>query len=207
MVTLIAVILPSLNVAASPKPDCGPGSQDPRCMRAYTKMIESETSSDDERAGAHLLRGLAYLGKRQHELAMRDFTAIIDFGPDNEPSFYSEACVQRGLIYYVRKNYGRAITDFTKAIESDPKRWKAYKYRAYAHGKKGDIKRAFEDATMSIELHADDIDILVLRGTIYEELEHTDYAEADYRRALSLSPHTERAKTIKEYLESLGAAP
>ena len=207
MVTLIAVILASLNVAASPEPDCGPGSQDPRCMRAYTKMIESKTSSGDKRAAAHLLRGLAYLGKRQHELAMRDFTAIIDFGPDNEHSFYSEARVQRGLIYYAQKKNDKAITDFTAAIEVDPKRWKAYKFRAYAHDEKRNIKKAFEDATMAIELREDDIDTLVLRGAIFTKLNRTTYAEADFRRALSLNPPTEQARDIERLLEALSVMP
>ena len=60
-------------------------------------------------------RGLFYLHVRQYDIAIADFTAVLNGNPD-----YLFAVYNRGLAYQGKGEYDKAIADFDKAIRLSP---------------------------------------------------------------------------------------
>ena len=70
-------------------------------------------------------RGIARLEKREHDLAISDFTKAIEMRPG-----FAMAHFYRGRTYFHKGEHDQAISDLNKAIEIDPQLAVAYGERA-----------------------------------------------------------------------------
>ncbi len=130
-------------------------------------------SYDQKNTHAYMERARAYEGVDQKELALNDYSKILEIDPDHEGALNNRALVyrdlgkytealhdvnvlmrrypqnnnssNRGLIYYKLGQYKNAIADFTKAIELEPQRPGPYVNRAMTYEKMGKYKDALED--------------------------------------------------------------
>ena len=66
-------------------------------------------------AVAYSLRGFARQRKRQHDLALADFSAAIRLDPEDVYSRYL-----RGVIFYQKQDYAKALVDFDEVIRRAP---------------------------------------------------------------------------------------
>lgn len=118
---------------------------------ASTTTISSEEYLDSfipdapDYVGNYIKRGNAYLGKRLPDMAIRDYTKIIELRPDNQ-YFYS----LRGAAYRLKGDYPNAILDYTSAIKLSSNTVSNYSNRGDIYYAKGDFDAAIKDYTQAI---------------------------------------------------------
>ena len=106
------------------------------------------------RAGERQLlidRGIVYLRRREGELALADFDAVIARDPDN-----AEAHLNRGAALVQMGRHGHAIAAITEALGlgvQEPH--KAYYNRGAAREALGDLRGAYEDYSTALEIQPD----------------------------------------------------
>jgi tetratricopeptide (TPR) repeat protein len=97
---------------------------------------------------AYNLRGLAYLAAGKPELAIKDYSYIID----NINSEYVDAYVNRGIAYSDVGKYQEALEDLRRSIDMDPELIVAYINRGSVYRKLKDYQLALADFTTAIRL-------------------------------------------------------
>ncbi len=97
---------------------------------------------------AYNLRGLAYHAAGQPELAISDYTYIIQ----NINSEYADAYVNRGIALSDTGNYQEALNDLRRGIEIDPELVVAYLNRGSVYRKLVDYPLALADFNTAIRL-------------------------------------------------------
>lgn len=97
---------------------------------------------------AYNLRGLAYHAAGQPELAIKDYTYIIE----NINSEYADAYVNRGIALSDTAKYKEALNDLRRGIEIDPELVVAYLNRGSVYRKLVDYELAQADFNTAIRL-------------------------------------------------------
>ncbi len=96
-------------------------------------------------------RGVTYLRRRENDLALADFDAVIALAPRN-----GEAHLNRGAALMQRREFGAAIAAITEALGlgvREPN--KAYLNRGMARENLGDLRGAYEDYSTALEIQPD----------------------------------------------------
>ena len=127
--------------------------------------------------------GSAYLKSGKFDLAITNFTKIIEINPKYEDTYFLLGDAYRG-----NKQYDLAIACFTKAIEYNPNSAFAYSSRAFAYRLIGEVDKSIADATKAIELAPNEADIYHTRALAYSRKGETDLAISDYTKAIELLP-------------------
>ena len=104
----------------------------------YTKAIKRKPSY----AQAYLMRAATYHSQNQYELAIKDYTKVIELG---EAYFKAAGYFNRGLVRYDIGKYKAAISDFTSALSFDEKMANAYLHRGIAKGRTGNRNGQVKD--------------------------------------------------------------
>jgi len=94
------------------------------------------------------LRGVNYLDYGHYDLAIEDFTEVIQHDSDNSEAYYN-----RGTAYMHKGEYDLAIADFDMAIELRHKYWRAYANRGTTYLRLNDYDRATADLTQAMEVY------------------------------------------------------
>lgn len=171
--------------------DCKYADQEATKIAACGRLIDSKSTSRDERVLAYILRA----NVRRHgdmDGAISDLDRAIALDPNSE-----DAYLQRGADFVAdspRKNLSKAIEDFSKVIALNPNSSSGYGSRSLAYEKKGDLDRAVDDASkvIAIELRAEKgmnyeyslHNSYMRRAALHEEKGDLDRAILDYSRAL-----------------------
>ncbi len=146
----------------------------------YSKALETEGLSVNNRAIVYLNRGVFSSIKQLYDRAIEDFNKAIELNPG-----YAMAYNNRGNIYGLKQQDDKAIEDFNKAIELNPGDYKARNFRGIAYRNKQQYDKAIEDFNKAIDLNP-------------------RYADAYYRKACvySLTNKTEEAcKMLKQSIK------
>ena len=106
--------------------------------RFYTKAINGNPSY----VQAYQMRAAAHHSLKEYELAMMDYTKVIEFG---EAFFKAVGYFNRGVVQYDLGRYNNAIIDFTWALSYDHKMAIAYLHRGIAKGRAGDKNGQVKD--------------------------------------------------------------
>jgi tetratricopeptide (TPR) repeat protein len=96
-------------------------------------------------------RGVTHLRRRESELALTDFDAVVGLAPNN-----GEAHLNRGAALVQLQRYGPAIASITEALGlgvNEPH--KAYFNRGIARESLGDLRGAYEDYSTALEIEPD----------------------------------------------------
>lgn len=118
-----------------------------RCTRA----LREERANRANLIITLMNRGNIYAARREPELALADFDAIIEIDENN-----AEARLNKGVAMVMLQNYGPAISVLTEALGmgvSEPH--KAYYTRAAAREALGDQRGAYEDYTTALQIRPD----------------------------------------------------
>ena len=121
---------------------------------AVTRCTRALREERDNRANliiTHMNRGNIHMGRREPELALADFNAVVELDETN-----AEARLNKGVAMVMLQNYGPAIAVLTEALGlgvSEPH--KAYYTRAAAREALGDQRGALEDYTTALAIRPD----------------------------------------------------
>ncbi len=113
-------------------------------------------------AGAYIydIRGWAYIGTEQWDLASADFDAALKLEPED-----GQAWAGRGAADNGRDNYEQALKDFDRALAIQPDKDWIYARRGAAYLVIGNYDAAIADFSKAIELNPDNKEAAILRKT------------------------------------------
>ena len=131
------------------------------------------------------LRGRAYLGLGNYELAMFDFEKALSLSKTSVDAYYG-----RGVAYYLKSKWQQAFDDLTKAINLDEKFSLAYLYRAYACEGMDKNQSALFDYQQVQRLKPGDTLAFFKSGLLRNNMGDTKGACSDFKRAAAMG-HSE----------------
>ncbi len=167
LVLLAALLLPPVNGYTQSMSIIGGGSFARNCYMAATLAIQMNSSSREDLEDCNL--AIAH-GKLQR----KDLLATY---------------VNRGIIYAAMEEYQLAMQNYGAAIDLGPKTGEVYVNLGNIYLLAQKFDSAIQQYTIAIELTlAKDHIAHYNRGMAYENNLEFDNAEADYRKAIELSP-------------------
>jgi tetratricopeptide (TPR) repeat protein len=143
---------------------------------------------DPNDALAHGGRGVAWLGRGEHDKAIADFNEAIRLEPREASHYFNRADAWRA-----KRDFDKAIADYNEIIRRDPQLIPAYFARAVVRGEKGDIDHAIADLDIAIRLNPRWPDAYVARAAGWKSKRELDKAIADLDTAIKLEPKSARA--------------
>ena len=111
------------------------------------EYLDSFIPDAPDYVGNYIKRGNAYLDKKLPDMAIRDYTKIIELRPGNQ-YFYT----LRGAAYRLKGDYPNAILDYTSAIKLSSNTVSNYSNRGDVYYAKGDFDAAIKDYSKVISL-------------------------------------------------------
>jgi len=111
----------------------------------FAKIMEIDAPLSDSRidfrsATKCFNRGIASLGRKDHDGAIADFTEAIRYNSQHAFAYYN-----RGVAYFGKQDYDHAIADYDRVIALNPKLASAYTNRGRAYHAKGALDPANAD--------------------------------------------------------------
>ncbi len=133
-------------------------------------------------------RAVEYINRKQYDLALADYGAILKFDPDNADAFFN-----RGILLAQIGRHRSAINDFTRVTELYPHYEKGYYRRAKSFAALGEDQFAFADYNRTIAANPSFPDGYLERGNIYNHQGEFNRAIKDYDKVIELEPKNARA--------------
>ena len=101
--------------------------------------------------GSVYSRGMNYLKNGDYDMAITEFTTLIDM---HSPTYYPAVYLDRGLAFLRKGNDDRAIIDFTNYINNRPSthHYSPLYHRGVAYSNKGNYDQAIEDFSTVLRL-------------------------------------------------------
>jgi tetratricopeptide (TPR) repeat protein len=153
-------------------------------ITACTAVIKSGRYRGKNLAHAYNNRGIAYEDKKDHNHAIADYSEAIRLDPNHVYAHYN-----RGGVYEDKKDYERAIADRAKAVQIDSGNAQYWNGLCWDRALEGsNLPQAIKDCDRSLQLRANDANILDSRGFAYLKWGVLDKAIADYDAALKIDP-------------------
>ena len=106
----------------------------------YTRCINEGDLSQKNLIVALNDRGNAFGKNQQLNLALQDFSSVIQIDAEDADAFYNRGLTNRKL-----ERFDEALADYNQAIKLNPRYAKAYNNRGGVHGKQGKFKVAIID--------------------------------------------------------------
>jgi tetratricopeptide (TPR) repeat protein len=174
--------------------------QDPKLtVPSCTAFLDTHPESESDRAVAYFYRGTALFMTDQLDDAIADLGRSIEAGPGWAPPYNNRA---RALVS--KGEPAKAIADYDVLIALGPGNAAGYVNRALAYVKLKDFDNALADLQRADELKPNTPFTIYSIGEIYEGKGDRALAEAQYRKALALTP---RNQTVIDGLKRIGATP
>ncbi len=179
--------------AADDAADCKSNSNENRAIAACTRVIASGKLTGKDLASLYYARGLKRRYNRSYDAAVGDFTNAIKLDPKDTWSY-----VARGHAYAYKKDFPRAFADQETAIGLE-KTAVTHTGRAIDLMVAGAYDRAIADLDEALRLNPKYFYAYLNRGDAYRKKRDFAKAEADYRKALEITPNeSEATKGLKK---------
>jgi len=163
------------------------------------KRYEQSIRKNPNDANNYRIRGIEYYSKGYYDLAINDFTKIIDkIDPKDK-----EAYQQRGMAYSENKEYENAIKDFSKTLEFAPNDADTYALRGMVYAQIKNYKKAAEDFKKAIKINPKCENAYFGKGSMYASKEEYDKAIKNYKTVLRLNPKNDAVKAFLEQVQTL----
>src|SRR6266496_188024 len=169
-------------VSAGEWEDCQ-SANDAKMVVACTAVIEKGDRNPQDRAKAHLRRGLDERQRGLLDQAWTDFDAAVKLDPGSSTAFF-----QRGGVSRQKGDIDHAASDFERAIALDPKNANAYVGRGNVRFLRRDVPGAFADFDQAITLRPDFAFAYLSRGNVFDRTGKGAIDVADFDRSIALDP-------------------
>lgn len=127
------------------------GDNSDKTVQACTSALQYPRLSREGRIELQVDRGVTYMRRRQNDLALADFEAVIAVDAHN-----AQALVNRGATLVQLNRYGEAIAALTDALSYGvPEPYKAYYNRGVAREALGDLQGAYDDYSTALQIQPD----------------------------------------------------
>lgn len=147
---------------------------------AIIKEATATLKKNPKDLSARVARSDAALNEREFEMAIEDYTVLIDKAPTALTYF------KRGQAYAETGQTDKAIADFSGSLKLDPKSLYAYFFRGGMHVKNGQYRKAIADYDEAIKLSSTNIWFFNNRGEAYFMLGDYDSAIRDWKKAMAM---------------------
>jgi tetratricopeptide (TPR) repeat protein len=148
------------------------------------------------RVSAYANRGRVMCGLKNWDLAIQDFTEVIESQGDTGdlPSLY----LMRGCAYCKTQNWGAAVDDFSLNVQLSPMDVDALVRRSAAYSAQQNWDAAYSDMSkvMEIQKTKPQPEIYVMRGRLLTCMRKWEDAETDLRHALAIDRDCEAAQYV-----------
>src|SRR6266567_1140076 len=182
-------------VSAGEWEDCQ-SANDAKMVVACTAVIEKGDRNPQDRAKAHLRRGLDERQRGLLDQAWTDFDAAVKLDPGSSTAFF-----QRGVVSRQKGDIDHAASDFERAITLDPKNANAYVGRGNVRFMRRDVPGAFADfdqaiadLSRAVAINPNSAFYYSSRADAFDAKGDLDRALADYDRVLAISPADRHAR-------------
>jgi tetratricopeptide (TPR) repeat protein len=102
---------------------------------------------DPENAEAYFWRARTFIRMEQYDDAIGDLKAVVDLNPRSSPAYDN-----LGWLFMRRNKYDESLTYLNKSIELKPDNAWAHYMRSRIFFKKGDLRKALENAKTACKL-------------------------------------------------------
>lgn len=123
-----------------------------------------------QQADAHLVKG-------EYDLAVADYSKVIELNPKNAGTYLS-----RGLSYSYKKSYDQAISDYNRGIELAPNESSAYFNRGESYEKLGETAKALADYQKAVEINPKNESAKASLKRLQDEQAKIEQAKAEQAR-------------------------
>jgi Flp pilus assembly protein TadD len=168
-------------------------------ISSCTEYLNSHPENRDDEAASYFYRGTALGASERYDEAIEDLGKAIEIAPAWPMPYNSRA---RALMS--KGEPARAIDDYGTLVELSPRNAAVYVDRAFAYMRLKDFDHALADLQQGHELKPNDSFVIYNIGRTYESKGDLAQAEAQYRKALALSPQN---RTVTAALKRIGATP
>ncbi len=150
------------------------------------KQLDLAIQSNPDNSEAYYNRAKYYDERYQYNLALADWSKVIELNPHN-----TEAYLKRATIYNSQKQKDLAIPDLSKVIELEPENLIAYSYRAQIYKEQEKWDLAIADYSKIIELDSSNYPAsnYISRANSYRKQKKYNLALADYSKAIEINPN------------------
>jgi tetratricopeptide (TPR) repeat protein len=132
---------------------------------------------DENYLDAYLYRAIVYSIRREYELALMDYSSVLEMDGSRVDVYNN-----RGVVNMALREYERALADFNQALEMDSNYLMAYNNRAVLYTLQRDYDAAIADLQTAIDLTGiDDVVTELTREDRPEDAEDPEYSIADAR--------------------------
>jgi tetratricopeptide (TPR) repeat protein len=155
------------------------------CATASRAGLDAESTKFGSQLSAWALnrRGQARADQGQHDLALADFRAALEFDANNWRALHN-----RAVTYAQHGQFAEAFDDFCRVIQINPKYAKAYSNRASLYVQAGDFEKALADYDAALVIDAKLLAALVGRGRVCHIHGKLDEALASFNAAVESAP-------------------
>ena len=165
-------------------------------LNDFDKVIELNPELSSLR-NAYIGRGYAFLLKENYDQAIRDFNSAFELTDEDDlkPWIYS----MRATAYNQLEDYDQAIQDYSAAIQIEPNNSMLYASRVISYLYNGDFELALRDCNKAILLAGSNFEAsyaYLMRGSVYATKNDLDLAEADFQKALEMTPNSETVQML-----------
>lgn len=133
-------------------------------------------------AQAFSMRGDTWMASGQPDSAVLDFNRSVQLSPKSAGTHFS-----LGNYFVSISNYDQALLSFSQAIELEPKSEYLYN-RGLIYYHENEFENAINDLTYALTLDDSNVEALVVRGNIKDELGNSPEALLDFDAAIALNP-------------------
>jgi len=162
----------------NPSPETQIGACD-AVIAELDRSIQANPKSEQ----SYLLRGSAYLMKKEYNLAWRDFDRAIQANPHSSEGYVNRAAAKEKM-----GNHIAAIYDLDAAIKMNPNEASYYTARAFSKRRQGNYNEAIEDSSRAIKLDPKQSNAFLVRCIAYYKKNDLQRAQADCDAANNLEP-------------------
>lgn len=145
------------------------------------RLVQALTDDTQTNAIVHNALGNVYADREQYELALEEFTKVVELDPN-----FVVARFNLGAVYYNLKDYVQSVTAFEAVRDKFPKDWEVYFYLGKAYKKIDDDEHALVNLLKASFLAPQEPFVAFELGLVYDSLGETRKALECYYRARRL---------------------
>jgi ppGpp synthetase/RelA/SpoT-type nucleotidyltranferase len=186
--------VPTLNIPL-------PETEVPDLPQATLPGIENPGARMRAEMERNLMSGLKAHNDKDYNAAVDYYTKVLDSNP--ELTIRSIVFNHRGMAWFMLQQESLALRDFDRSFHCDKNNYRALNYRAMVLRRMGYVEPALECFTLSLEIAPLQAEVYFLRAQTLAEIDHTDSAVADLKRALDIDYNHKEATALLKRLKAV----